>query len=69
MRSDWQERGAFVVQFGPDTNVAAGRVEGRIEHVVSLRCARFHSLYELFAFVQEALADAEAKSPEENRET
>jgi hypothetical protein len=35
---------AFVVQFGPATQVDAGQVEGRVEHLVSRQATRFQSL-------------------------
>ena len=47
----WQSRAAFVIQFREGTDIGAGRLEGRIEHVPSYRAARFHSLEELLAFI------------------
>ena len=38
---------AFVVQFRTATDFAAGRVEGRVEHVASGRTAHFESANEL----------------------
>ena len=38
---------AFVVQCGRDTAVAAGRMVGRVEHVVSGKAGQFQSLDEL----------------------
>lgn len=52
----WQSRAAFVVQFRGDTDVAAGRIEGKIEHISSYEAARFHSVEELLAFVGRILA-------------
>ena len=49
---------AFVLQLGPDTDVRAGRIEGRIEHVGSTRSARFRSLDELLTALA-VLLDAE----------
>ena len=46
---------AFVVQFGRDTAVDAGRLAGRVEHVVSGKVARFQSLDDLMAFMTEVL--------------
>jgi hypothetical protein len=57
VRNDWPYTGAFVVQFGPETDIAAGRLVGRVEHVASTRSARFGSLDELLAAVKEMLAD------------
>jgi hypothetical protein len=53
----WQHKAAFVIQFRPETDFEAGRVEGRVEHIASTRCARFHSLEELFAFIASVMAD------------
>jgi hypothetical protein len=47
----------FVVQFGPATDVAAGRQEGRVDHLASTRSARFRSLDELLAAVADLLAE------------
>ena len=46
----WQQKAAFVVQFRPETDVAAGHFEGKVEHVESYKETRFHSLDELLAF-------------------
>ena len=48
---------AFVVQFGPTTQVDAGRVEGRVEHLVSRQATRFQSLEALLAFVSRVLRE------------
>lgn len=42
-----QHTSAFVIQFRDDTDLAAGRFEGRVEHVISGRTACFHSSDEL----------------------
>lgn len=57
VRNDWPYTGAFVVQFGPETDIGAGRLVGRVEHVASTRSARFGSLDELLAVMKEMLAD------------
>jgi hypothetical protein len=49
VRTDWPYTGVFVLQLGPGSDVAAGRLEGRVEHVASTRSARFRSLDELLA--------------------
>jgi hypothetical protein len=54
---DWQHKAAFVIQFRPETDVEAGRVEGRVEHVASSKATRFHSLDELLAFVTGVLVE------------
>ena len=59
----WQYRAAFVIQFRPETDIEAGRLEGRVEHIVSYKAARFHSLDELLAFITSVLA--EVGSPEQ----
>jgi hypothetical protein len=52
----WQSKAAFVVQFRESTDVEAGRVEGKIEHISSYQSARFQSVDELLAFVARVLA-------------
>ena len=68
MGCDWPYERAFVLQLGPQADPAGGRIEGRIEHVKSLRAARFGSLVELVAFLIEVLDQAESASAEENLE-
>lgn len=51
----WQYKAAFVIQFRPETDIEAGRFEGRIEHVASSKGTRFQSLYELLAFIASVL--------------
>jgi hypothetical protein len=51
---------AFVVQFRVETNVAQGRVRGRVEHVVSGQATHFTSVEELLAFVARVLAAVQA---------
>jgi hypothetical protein len=48
---------AFVVQFGPATQVDAGQVEGRVEHLVSRQATRFQSLEALVAFISRVLRE------------
>jgi hypothetical protein len=48
---------AFVVQFGPATQADAGRVEGRVEHMVSRQATRFQSLEALLAFIARVLRE------------
>ena len=52
--------GAFVVQFATGTDLAAGPVSVRVEHVQSGRAAQFGSLDELLRFVGTILARREA---------
>ena len=57
MVEGWQYKAAFVIQFRPETDIEAGRFEGRVEHVGSSRATRFHSLDELLSFIASALAE------------
>lgn len=50
-------RGAFVVQFGTETDVARGQFVGRIEHVVSGQGTHFCTLEACVAFVGHVLAN------------
>ena len=58
MMAGWQCKAGFVVQFHPETDVASGRLEGRVEHIASCESARFHSLEELLDFIARVLAEA-----------
>ena len=42
---------AFVVQLYADAKVEQGEFRGRVEHIVSMRAKRFHSLEELVTFI------------------
>jgi len=53
----WQYKAAFVIQLRPETDIEAGRFEGKVEHVASSRATRFHSLDELVGFIASALAE------------
>ena len=53
----WQYKAAFVVQFRPETDIEAGRFEGKVEHVASCKATRFHSLDELLAFIKTVLIE------------
>jgi hypothetical protein len=57
MMDGWQYKAAFVIQFRPETDIEARRIEGRVEHVASCKATRFHSLDELFGFIASALAE------------
>ena len=57
----WQSKAAFVVQFRETTDVEAGRVEGKVEHIASFKASRFQSLDELLAFVARILAEGKEK--------
>jgi hypothetical protein len=60
---------AFVVQFREGTNLEHGRVDGRVEHVVSGQATRFTSVEELVAFMAQVLATVRAppSTPESSR--
>jgi len=53
----WQHKAAFVIQFRRETNIEAGRFEGKVEHIASYKAARFHSLDELIAFIATMLTE------------
>jgi hypothetical protein len=53
----WQSKASFVVQFRESTDIEAGRLEGRVEHIASYQTVRFHSVDELLAFISRVLAD------------
>ena len=53
----WQYKAAFVIQFRFETEVEAGRFEGKIEHIASCEEKRFHSLEELLGFIARMLAE------------
>ena len=57
MMRGWQYGGAFVVQFRPESDIKAGRFEGRVEHLTSYKAMRFHSLEELLDFIASVLAE------------
>jgi hypothetical protein len=59
----WQSRAAFVIQWRPETDIEAGRFEGRVEHIASYNAVRFHSLEELLAFVARMLAEIRDTEP------
>jgi len=53
----WQSNAAFVVQFREGTDLEAGRLEGKVEHIASYKAARFHSVDELIAFMARVLTE------------
>jgi hypothetical protein len=53
----WQYKAGFVIQFHTETDIEAGRFEGRVEHVASSESVRFHSLEELLGFIARVLAE------------
>ena len=57
MMEGWQYKSAFVIQLRPETDIQAGRFEGKVEHVASHKAMRFHSLDELLDFLASVLSD------------
>jgi hypothetical protein len=57
---------AFVVQFHADTAFRAGRVSGRVEHVVSGQATAFSSLEVLLAFMDRVLREVGTTPPAGN---
>ena len=53
----WQSNAAFVVQFREGTDLEAGRLEGKVEHIASYKAARFHSVDELITFMARVLTE------------
>jgi hypothetical protein len=53
---------AFVVQFYAETQVEAGQLVGRVEHVVSGQVTHFQSLEALLAFLARVLREVQAAS-------
>ncbi len=58
---------AFVVHFRVNSDVAQGRLAGRVEHVVSGQSVHFASLEELLAFIARVLETGRAPPQEEKR--
>lgn len=60
---------AFVVQWATDTQIAEGRMHGRVEHVVSRQSTHFTSLEALLAFMARVLREAAAHEQRVQAET
>jgi hypothetical protein len=54
---------AFVVQVRADADLAMGRIQGRVEHVISGAAARFESTEELVDCMRDALRDWVSELP------
>lgn len=54
----WQSEAAFVVHVGESSDIEAGRLEGKVEHIASYRATRFYSVDELLAFIARVLAES-----------
>jgi len=50
---------AFVIQFRPETDVNAGRFEGKVEHIASYEATKFTSLEELLSFIVRILTEVD----------
>ena len=59
----WQHKSAFVIQLRLETDIEAGRFEGRVEHVASTRSARFYSVDQLLDFIATVLTDVRNNTP------
>ena len=59
---------AFVVQWATDTQIEAGRIHGRVEHVVSRQATHFTSLDELLAFMARVLREVAARRRADDEE-
>ena len=62
-RLQYKYKGAFVIQFREETDITAGRVEGRVEHMATYQATHFHTLDELLGFIARVLA--EVNKPEQ----
>lgn len=58
---------AFVVQWATDTQIAEGRMHGRVEHVVSRHATHFTLLDALLAFMARVLREVAAHEHVEHR--
>lgn len=67
--NDWKYKGAFVIQFQPETDIETGRCQGRVEHITSYKAARFSSLDELLAFVAQVLTEMRDSEEQDHVET
>jgi hypothetical protein len=54
---------AFVVQLHIDTQIEAGRVTGRVEHLVSRQATSFQSLEALLKFMARVLREVRTPDP------
>ena len=59
----WQHNAAFVIQLRPETDVEAGRFEGKVEHVASCKATRFHDVDELLRFIATVLDEVKKSVP------
>jgi hypothetical protein len=58
---------AFVVQFRDETQIEAGHMAGRVEHVISGQASHFESLDALLAFLERVLMQVrETSAPEDS---
>jgi hypothetical protein len=59
---------AFVVQFGEATELEAGHMVGRVEHVASGQAMHFESLDALLTFLARVLRDVQRAPPPDSHE-
>jgi hypothetical protein len=59
---------AFVVQFGEETQLEAGHMVGRVEHVVSGQALHFESLHAFLAFLARVLREVQRAPPPDSYE-
>ena len=52
---------AFVVQLHAEAELTKGRMNGRVEHIVSMKATHFDSLGALVLFMARAIAEYEAE--------
>ena len=56
----WRYKAAFVIQLRQESDIEAGRFEGRVEHIESYKATRFHSLDELVSFIANVLPEEQS---------
>jgi len=59
---------AFLIKLDTEADPQAGRLEGRIEHVVSGRTAPLHTCDDALQFIQQVLGDLEGSLDTSPRE-
>jgi hypothetical protein len=66
-KSEWHYRNAFLIQFRPETDIAGGHLQGRVEHVASYEATHFDSYDELLAFIGRLLTEVNGEDKEDFR--
>jgi hypothetical protein len=62
--TEWQSKAAFVIQLREGTDVGAGQLAGKVEHIATYRSTRFHSVADLLAFITTVLAEEKRRGEE-----